>query len=134
MAGVNSASLFKGLRVLVVEDESLAALELEQTLEEAGCIVLGPVATVEAALTLLTDNVLGAALLDVQLLNGMITPVAERLRSLAVPFVLISGYTGPELQKPALANAPNVGKPVMKFRLLDALANAVKAAAAGSGA
>ena len=70
----------------------------------------------------------GAALLDVQLLNGMITPVAERLRSLAVPFVLVSGYTGPELQKPALANAPNVGKPVMKFRLLDALANAVQAA------
>ena len=41
MAGANSTSIFKGLRVLVVEDESLAALELEQTLEEAGCIVLG---------------------------------------------------------------------------------------------
>ena len=44
MAKANSTSVFSGLTVLVVEDESFAALELEQTLEEAGCIVLGPVA------------------------------------------------------------------------------------------
>lgn len=115
----------RGLTVLVVEDETIIALELEQILNSAGCRVLGPVATVADALELLEDAELGAALLDVQLLNGMSTTVAERLRALGIPFVLVSAYTGPELEKPILANAPRVDKPVRQSRLLAALANAV---------
>ena len=57
----------------------------------------------------------------------MITPVAEKLRAIGVPFVLVSGYIGPELQKPALADAPRVEKPVNPPRLLLALTDAVQA-------
>jgi two-component system, response regulator PdtaR len=115
------------LTVLIVEDEMLVAFDLERIMATAGYSVLGPVATAEEALLLLRDNRPAAALLDVQLLNGMITPVAERLQTLRVPFVLVSGYTGPELQKPALANAPRVGKPVSEHHLLDTLAKALQA-------
>ena len=115
----------RGLTVLVVEDEPFIALELEQILNSADCRVQGPVATVKDALDLLEEQTPGAALLDVQLLNGMSTPVAERLRALGIPFVLVSAYTGPELEKPILADAPRVDKPVRQSRLLAALANAV---------
>jgi two-component system, response regulator PdtaR len=116
-----------GLNVLVVEDETFIALEIEQILVSAGCCVLGPIATVRDALALLEDARPRAALLDVQLLNGMITPVAERLQALGISFVLVSAYTGPELHTPVLANAPRVDKPVSPPRLLAALANAVQA-------
>ena len=116
-----------GLPVLVVEDETFVALELEQILSTAGCQILGPVATVADALELLEDDKPRAALLDVQLLNGMITPVAERLQALGIPFVLVSAYTGPELEKPVLAQAPRVDKPVSPHRLLAALTDAVQA-------
>lgn len=69
----------------------------------------------------------GAALLDVQLLNGMITPVAERLLALEIPFVLVSAYTGPELDKPVLVKAPRVDKPVSQPWLLGALTKAGRA-------
>ena len=117
----------RGLTILVVEDEPFIAFELERILAMADCRVQGPVATVKDALDLLADQAPGAALLDVQLLNGMITPVAERLRAIGVPFVLVSGYRGPELQKPALADAPRVDKPVNPPRLLHALTEAVQA-------
>ena len=116
-----------GLTVLVVEDEIFIALELERILDTAGCHVLGPVASVADALELLENGKPGAALLDVQLLNGMITPVAERLLALEIPFVLVSAYTGPELDKPVLAKAPRVDKPVSQPWLLGALTKAVRA-------
>ena len=112
MTGSSNLAALHGLTVLIVEDETIFALELEAIVTEAGGSVLGPAATVEGALLLLRDNTPAVALLDVQLLNGMITPVAATLRALEVPFVLVSGYTGPELRKPALVGAPNVGKPV----------------------
>ena len=42
-----------GRRVLVVEDETLVAMLVEDTLADAGVVVLGPVATVTEALSLL---------------------------------------------------------------------------------
>jgi CheY-like chemotaxis protein len=97
---------------------------------EAGGGVLGPVPTVDEALVLIRTKPPEVALLDVQLLNGMITPVAEELRALKVPFILVSGYTGPELRKPALADAPKLSKPVNEQRLRAALAKAMQARSA----
>lgn len=110
-----------GLTVLVVEDEIFIALEIEQILSTAGYRVLGPVATVVDALALLENARPGAALLDLQLLDGISTTVAERLQALGIPFVLVSAYTGPELEKPILANAPLLAKPISPPCLLGAL-------------
>ena len=40
----------KGLRILVAEDELLVLMMLENMLRELGCQIVGPVATVDAAL------------------------------------------------------------------------------------
>ena len=112
--------------VLVVEDEFLIATELEHMLGRHGWRVLGPAATVEAALRLLDGGARpDVALLDVNLRGEAVTPVAARLRALGVPFVLASAYDGNRLAALGLGGAPNVGKPADDRRLLAALAEAV---------
>ncbi len=113
--------------MLVVEDEFLVALHLAGLLAAHGWRVLGPAAGVAEALGLLAAAALppAAAVLDVNLRGGMVAPVAEALRASGVPFVLASAYERPECTAPALAGAPNVGKPVDEARLLAALAQAV---------
>ena len=114
--------------VLVVEDEFLIATDLEHMLGRHGWRVLGPAATVAEALRLLDGGAPGAvpgvALLDVNLRGEAVTPVAERLRALGVPFVLASAYDGDRLAALGLGGAPNVGKPADDRRLLAALAEA----------
>jgi two-component system, response regulator PdtaR len=73
---VSSEELHAGL-VLVVEDEFFIAMDLEATLTKAGYRVLGPAATVMDALKLLCDHDPDAALLDVNLGNHRVTPVAQ---------------------------------------------------------
>ena len=60
-----------GARVLVVKDEFLIALEVEFLLRDFGCEVLGPVPSVVRALELLGRERPDAALLDLDLLDGM---------------------------------------------------------------
>jgi two-component system, response regulator PdtaR len=115
-----------GFLVLVVEDEVLLALDLELILKRHGWRVLGPAATVAEALRLLEAERPDAAVLDVNLRGELVTPVAEALRALAVPFVLASAYGRPDLGAAVLAAAPNVGKPTAEGRLLAALEKAVR--------
>ena len=113
-----------GRLVLVVEDEFLIALDLEQLLRRHGWRVLGPAATMAAALRLLAGETPDVAVLDVDLRGEPVTPVAAELRARGVPFVLASAYHVPALAAAALAGAPNVGKPTDERRLLAALAQA----------
>ncbi len=114
-----------GRLVLVVEDEFLVALDLERLLRRHGWRVLGPAATVAAALRLLRGATPDVALLDVNLGGELVTLVAQELRARGVPFVLASAYDGHELGVVALAKAPSVGKPTDERRLLAALLQAV---------
>ncbi len=75
-------------QILVVEDEFLIAMELAQTLRRAGYQVVGPAASLGTAFELLRHVRPDAAVLDVNLAGERVTPVAEVLRAMAVPFVL----------------------------------------------
>lgn len=115
-----------GRLVLVAEDEALIAMDLEARLRRHGWRVLGPAATVAAALRLLDGGgeVPDVALLDVNLRGEMVTPVAERLRALGVPFVAASAYDDDRLAALGLGGAPAVGKPARERVLLAALERA----------
>ena len=54
----------QGLRILVAEDELLVLLVLENMLREIGCEVVGPVATVDAALDAISRGGIDGALLE----------------------------------------------------------------------
>ena len=83
----------QGSRILVVEDAYLAADGLREGLEEAGVEVLGPVPSVAQAMDLLDAGARpDAAVLDLNLGEERLWPVADRLRGLGVPFVFATGY------------------------------------------
>ena len=82
-----------GRRVLVVEDESLVAMLLETILEDMGCTPVGPISTVEEALSVVAQETqLDAALLDVNVAGVHVFPVAQALKDKGVPFVFSTGY------------------------------------------
>lgn len=113
--------------ILVVEDELLIAMELDLTLQSAGYQVLGPAPSVSAALGLLRAERPDAAVLDVNLAGEWVTPVAEVLRAMTVPFILASGYRAAELHvEPVLRDAVNVGKPSTTDLLLRELRSVLR--------
>jgi DNA-binding NtrC family response regulator len=94
-------------------------MELDDTLRSAGYQVLGPAANVSAALELLRAERPDAAVLDVDLAGEWVTPVAEVLRAMFVPFILASAYGPADLHaEPVLRDAVNVGKPSRSELLL----------------
>jgi CheY-like chemotaxis protein len=117
-----------GLRVLIVEDEFLLAMELETLLQQRGCMVLGPVPSVGQALTMLGKAQPDIALLDVNLLGEGATPIVAELQARGVPFVLITGYSAGQLSEPVLQAGPHIDKPVRHGALQHAIAGVLEAA------
>jgi len=111
--------------VLVVEDMSLVAMELESVLTDAGYVVLGPVASVVGGLALLANSRPDAAVLDVNLGSEKVTPIALALKRENIPFVLASATRPIDLTDlpVVLSGALNIGKPTDSKALLAAVRN-----------
>jgi DNA-binding response OmpR family regulator len=87
-----AAPALKNRRILVVEDEFLIAMDLAMALQDAHAIVLGPVVAVQAGLDLMArEPNISAAILDVNVGNEMIFPVADALLERSVPFLFATG-------------------------------------------
>ncbi len=83
--------MLTGSLVLVAEDQTFIALDLALAVEDAGGEVAGPVASVENALTLIETRPITAAILDSNLTDGDITPVATLLLDANIPIIIQSG-------------------------------------------
>lgn len=113
------------LPILIVEDEPLIAMLLADEVEAMEGLVVGTPATVAAALAVLDSQYIGAAIMDANLADRNITPVALRLLDAAIPFVL---YTGTGIPTELLARSEEItvvmkpGRPTQKLiELLDRL-------------
>jgi two-component SAPR family response regulator len=100
----------RGLRVLVVEDEMLVAMDIAALLQDIGCRVVGPVGQLSEALPLAREAELDAAILDVNLENEGVEPVAAELARRSVPFVFATGYVRDDLP-PRFRDRPVLEKP-----------------------
>ena len=83
--------------VLVAEDEPFIALDVALAIEDAGGQVVGPAASVREALALIAARPVAAAILDVNLMDGDITPVADILIRAGIPMILQTGIGLPPL-------------------------------------
>ena len=99
-----------GCRVLVVEDETMLAIEIEETLKQAGCEIVGPTGKLSTALELIRDENPDAAVLDVSVRDGKTYPAAEVLRARGIPFVLSTGYSDLSLPE-SLREVHRLAKP-----------------------
>ena len=79
-------------KVMICEDEPIVALDLQMLVEGFGYEVMGLYASVEKALEALDGARPDAAVLDVNLRDGTVFPVAERLHELGAGLVFHSGH------------------------------------------
>jgi DNA-binding response OmpR family regulator len=105
-----------GCRVLIVEDETMIALMIEDTLRDEGYEIVGPTGKLETALRLADEEKPDVAILDVSIRGGKVYPVAERLLVLGIPFVLASGYGDWALPE-SLRDQPRLTKPFTTAQL-----------------
>lgn len=86
-------TMLNGRRLLLVEDEYFIAEDMAWQLVAGGAEVVGPVASVDAAIELIEQNQrIDGAILDVNLHGVMSWPVADSLLRHGVPFVFATGY------------------------------------------
>jgi DNA-binding NtrC family response regulator len=113
-----SAKPLAGQRILVAEDEGLIALELERILQDFGCEIVGPLASVDAVLENAARGGFDGALLDVNLRGRQIFEILPELNKLGLKLILTSGYNDATLFPAAFRATPRIAKPFDKNDLL----------------
>ena len=114
-----------GVRVLVVEDEPALLMDLELMLAEAGAVVVGLCQTLEEALARSDSVDFAVAVLDYQLGDETVLPLARRLLRRGVPFVLHTGRARSDLSMAEWSRCPIVEKPTTPRVLISAVRNVV---------
>lgn len=109
------------MRILLVEDNYLIAMELEDILRTAGHEVVGPFATSEEAVRAIVDREVDGGLLDFRIGNGDSTSVAEELLRRACPFAFVTGYAGAGAIPSALEHVTRIKKPFREADILSAV-------------
>jgi len=117
--------MISGLNVLVVEDDMMIALDIADTVAQAGGHVVGPVPRVRDALALITHAVIDAAVLDANLLDRNITPVVTDLLRRGTPLVVYTGAGLPTELKALEDLIPVIAKPAPSNDVIKALDQAV---------
>jgi CheY-like chemotaxis protein len=97
--------------VLIVEDDPIIALDFEETILGFGVTTVRSAGTVTTALDMIADRAPDFALLDVGLIREKSFAIAERLDSLNIPFVFVTGYSAEVRLPPAFADRPRLPKP-----------------------
>lgn len=114
----------EGLRVLIVEDNPYIASALEELLFEQGLVIAGMANNIDVALRLATSTQLDFALLDVNVGDRKIDPVAEALALRGTPFVFTTGCGRAGLPE-AFLDRPIVEKPFYTDEILGSLREAL---------
>ena len=117
-----------GIRVLVVEDEYLVASLIQDILENAGCIVSGPIPRLREAIDAAEIETCDAAVLDVNLGGKRVFPVAEVLTRRHIPFIFVTGYGAASLPLEHHGR-PTIRKPFRNEELVNAVSGLLNRAA-----
>lgn len=112
-----------GMRVLIVEDEALVAIDLQFAFEDAGAEVLGPAMSLASALALAEQAAIDCALLDVDIAGHDVYPVARVLQRRGIPFIFHTGHGSRRAHGEMFPGAMTCQKPTLPERLIDLLAS-----------
>ena len=98
-------------RILIMEDEFIVAMDLSGMAENLGFAVSGPYATLAEGLSAVRRSSPDAAILDVQLADGEVFPLADELVRLGVPIIFHSGHADGRLLHDRYPGARSASKP-----------------------
>lgn len=121
--------MLKGLRILLVEDEFLIAMDLKDMLGAAGARVVGPFATLATAHAAARNERVDLAILDIDLAGEEVFPAAAILLQRGIPFLFHTGRPERETLRAAFSGVPVCPKPATPQLLLAKLARLVPMAA-----
>lgn len=107
-----------GLRILVVEDEPLIAMDIEERLLAEGADVIGPAANLDAARRLIAETSPDVAFLDANLAGVPVDDLAVALRGRGIPFAFATGFGRASLPED-FADIPLLPKPFGSEQLLE---------------
>ena len=96
--------------VLIVEDDPLLRLDLEDTILRLGVTSVRSAGCAALALQLIDEREPSLALLDVGLVREKSFAIAERLATLGIPFVFVTGYGAGKVPE-TFADRPRLTKP-----------------------
>lgn len=113
------------MRILLVEDQIIIALDTESMLRDLGAVSVHAFTTVETALEWLATTDVDIGVLDVGLGNATSFPVAELLEQRNIPFIFTTGYGDTAMFPERFLKAPIVRKPYAMAALAEAIAKCV---------
>jgi DNA-binding response OmpR family regulator len=82
----------RGLKIFIIEDESMVTMLIEDILQDLGYEVAGNASRIEEAMGKISTLTFDAAILDVNLNGHETFKIAEKLESDGVPFLFATGY------------------------------------------
>jgi CheY-like chemotaxis protein len=112
-------------RVLIVEDEFFVAIQIESALQSFGCETIGPFTRLDVAIQASRRERFDLAVLDINLNQTLVYPLADELSLRRIPFVFLTGYAHADLPE-TYRSLPRIQKPfdprTIKRALIRALA------------
>ena len=112
------------VRILVAEDEFIIGCDLCHTVEEAGYIVEGPFEDLSSTMLAYQKNKPDIAILDVQLGDGIVYPLAEQMMAENVPVIFHSGEMTPAEVAQRFPQAQALSKPCPPAEVIDSIQRA----------
>lgn len=111
--------------ILVAEDEALVAMDLCDTVEEAGFIVEGPYQDSSSAMLAFQKHKPDLAILDINLAGGTAYSLAERMMAEDVPVIFHSGQVTTDEVQALYPKASALSKPCPPNVILDTVQQAL---------
>lgn len=110
-------------RVVVVEDSAPLAILVETLLKYEGYQVVGLAPSVHKAQKLIEDTEFDVAIIDANLKGDSAEPIAQRLREMGIPYVVMSGYLKEQIG-PWVADKKIIRKPFLIEELIEEIESA----------
>jgi len=98
-------------RVIVAEDSLLILVALEMLLEQHAVRITGQASTVAEARALVDAGNFDVAILDINLHDDMVFPVADLLCQRGIPVIFTTGYAPGDMRPARFAAVPIIRKP-----------------------
>jgi DNA-binding NtrC family response regulator len=112
--------------ILVAEDETIVAWDLCATVEEAGYTVEGPYTDISSAMLAYQKQKPDLAILDVQLGDGNVFPLAEQMMAEDIPVIFHSGNYSPGEVAERFPHSHALAKPCPPAAIIDSVQNALR--------
>lgn len=122
--------LLSGLRLLIVEDEFLIAMDVEELCREHGAAETIVVGTAAELAERIAAAAFDAAILDVMVEGQPTLDAARGLADRGIPFLFATGYSDRTEVFSAFPGVRVVGKPYAGEELMEAVAAIARRAAA----